>query len=224
MPPLTAVVIGATGLIGEHVVDELLQDDAFGKVRVLVRRPYNKQHTKLEAAIVNFEDMADLKAKLGTGDCIFCCVGTTQAKVKGDKTAYYKVDYDIPMHTAKLGTEAGFRSYLLVSAISANPSSSNFYVKLKGEVERDILQFSYNSLHIFKPGLLLGSRKEFRLGELIGKGMVRLLSFVFVGGLRKYKGIDGADVAKAMVSAAKKNANGKFSYDYNGMMSLVGKS
>jgi len=222
MPPLTAVVIGATGFIGELLVEQLLQDEAFGTVRLLLRRNIDKQHPKLQQAIVNFDDVNDVAEKMGTGDCVFCAVGTTQAKVKGDKDAYRKVDYDIPMNTARIAKQAGFQQYLLVSAIGTNPNGSNFYVRLKGEVERDITAVGIPSLHIFKPSMLLGQRKEFRLGEWIGKGLMQAISFVFVGSLKKWKGIHGNDVAKAMVQVAKhRNERGVFYYDYRAMLKLI---
>ena len=112
----TAVVLGATGLIGSHVLEQLLNDDAFIKVRVLVRRPLELQHPKLEVCITDFNNYADYQSKLGTGNCIFCCIGTTNANVKGDKALYRTIDFDIPVNAARFGKEAGFQQFLLVSA------------------------------------------------------------------------------------------------------------
>ena len=99
----TAVVIGATGLIGSHVVEELLKDDTFTIVRTLTRKPLTIIHPKLQQRMVNFNDMDDYKEKFGEGDVIFCSIGTTQKKVQGDKAAYNKVDYDIPVNAAQMG-------------------------------------------------------------------------------------------------------------------------
>src|SRR5436305_13564392 len=118
----TAVVFGATGLIGEHLVDELLKNKHFIKVRILVRRPLSLEHPKADVQIVNFYDEKDIAAKLDIGDVIFCCIGTTRKKVKGNKTEYRKVDYDLPFITARLGVQHGFSQYLLVSAIGATPA------------------------------------------------------------------------------------------------------
>src|SRR5437870_4296873 len=109
MRPLTAVVLGATGLIGEQLVAEMLTDNAFEKVRILVRRPVNITNPKLEVQTVNFDNLAEFREKLGKGDCIFCCIGTTQKQVKGDKTAYRKVDFDISVNAAKMAKHAGFK-------------------------------------------------------------------------------------------------------------------
>src|SRR6478735_4579833 len=103
MPGQTAVVIGSTGMIGDLVVKQLIDDPAFTRVRLLVRRPILYHESKIEVKLVNFDDPADLEQNFGSGDCIFCCVGTTQSKVKGDKNAYRKVDFDIPVNSAKTG-------------------------------------------------------------------------------------------------------------------------
>lgn len=220
MQTLTAVVLGATGLVGEKLVQQLLNDPAFSKVRILVRRPVKLSHPKLEAEIVNFDNLAEYRLRLGRGDCIFCCVGTTQKKVKGDKKAYRKVDVDIPVNAAKMGKDAGFTKYLLVSAVGADRHSKNFYLQLKGEVEREIADLNFYSFHVFRPSILLGERKEFRLAESIGKGIMQGLSGLFMGKLKKFKGIAGADVAKAMIAAAKSDGKGMFVHHYDDMMKV----
>ena len=214
MQSLTAVVLGATGFIGEQLVQQLLNDSTFSKVRILVRRPVKLSHPKLEAEIVNFDNLAEYRHKLGRGDCIFCCIGTTQKKVKGDKNAYRKIDVDIPVNAAKMGKDAGFTNYLLVSAVGADAHSKNFYLRLKGEVEREIADLKFKSFHAFRPSILLGERKEFRFAELLGKGVMQGLSSLFIGNLKKYKGIEGANVARAMVAAAKSDGKGMYVHHY----------
>ncbi|HLL43804.1 MAG TPA: NAD(P)H-binding protein [Segetibacter sp.] len=215
MQSLTAVVLGATGFIGEQLVQQLLNDSTFSKVRILVRRPIKLSHPKLEAEIVNFENLAEYRHKLGRGDCIFCCIGTTQKKVKGDKNAYRKIDVDIPVNAAKMGKDAGFTNYLLVSAVGADAHSKNFYLRLKGEVEREIADLKFKSFHAFRPSILLGERKEFRFAELLGKGVMQGLSSLFIGNLKKYKGIEGENVARAMVAAAKSDGKGMYVHHYD---------
>ena len=214
MQSLTAVVLGATGLIGEQLVQQLLDDPAYSKVRILVRRPLEISHTKLEIAVVNFDNPVECRIKLGKGDCLFCCIGTTNKKVKGNNAAYRKVDFDIPVNAALWAKEAGFASYLLVSAVGANKASSNFYLRLKGEVENEIAGLHFQSFHIFRPGLLLGERKEFRFGELIAKPISKVLSLFLIGGLAKYKGVQADAVAKAMTAVAKSGKQGKWVYYY----------
>jgi uncharacterized protein YbjT (DUF2867 family) len=223
MQQLTALVLGATGLIGEQLVKQLLADAAFSKVRILVRRPVDLSNPKLEVEIVDFSNLADYRKKIGTGDCIFCCIGTTQSKVKGDRNEYRRVDFDIPVNAAVMGKDAGFTSYLLVSAVGANSSASNFYLKLKGEVEEKIASVEYQAFHAFRPSILFGKRTEFRFGELIGKGLMKAISVLFVGGAAKYKGIEGAVVARSMIAAAKLTTKGMFIHHYKDMMKLAGK-
>lgn len=222
MQPLTAIVLGATGLIGGQLVEQLLNDEGFEKVRILVRRPVELTHKKLEVQLVNFDNLADFRAKLGRGDCIFCCIGTTQKQVKGDKTAYRKVDFDIAVNAAKMGKDAGFKKYLLVSSVGANASARNFYLKLKGQVEKAIAEQNFESFHAFRPGVLMGKRKEVRPGELIGKAVINALPFLFTGSLKKYKGIKAADVARAMVAASKLDVKGMVVHHYDDMIKMIG--
>ncbi|MBK8088666.1 MAG: NAD(P)H-binding protein [Chitinophagaceae bacterium] len=211
----TAVVLGATGLVGSHLLEQLLNDDAFTKVRVLVRRPLELQHPKLEVCITDFSNYTDYQTKLGTGDCIFSCIGTTNANVKGDKALYRTIDFDIPVNAARFGKEAGFQQYLLVSAAGADSKSSIFYSRLKGEVEEVIATYKYHSFHVFRPSFLLGNRKEQRTGESIGKKVFQFFSFLIPS---KYKGIQAADVAKAMINAAKEGKEGVKVYYYREMV------
>ncbi len=220
MQPLTAVVLGATGLVGEQLVQQLLSDPAFLKVRILVRKQVKLSHPKLEAELVNFDNLIDFRRKLGKGNCIFCCIGTTRKKVKGDKTTYHKIDVDIPVNAAKMGKDAGFEKYLLVSSVGADFFSKNFYLRFKGEVEKEIAALNFNSFHVFRPGILLGKRKEFRLAETIGKEVMQSISGLFFGDLKKYRGINAVHVSRAMVAAAKFDGKGMFVHHYEDMMQV----
>jgi uncharacterized protein YbjT (DUF2867 family) len=114
-----------------------------------------------------------------------------------------------------MGKDAGFTNYLLVSAVGADAHSKNFYLRLKGEVEREIADLKFKSFHAFRPSILLGERKEFRLAELLGKGVMQGLSSLFIGNLKKYKGIEGENVARAMVAAAKSDGKGMYVHHYD---------
>lgn len=210
----TAVVLGATGLIGSHVLEQLLQDDAFTKVKVLARRPLPLQHPKLEVIVTDFSNYDQYQTNLGTGDCIFSCIGTTNANVKGDKALYRTIDFDIPVNAARFGIEAGFKQFLLVSSVGANANSSLFYTRLKGEVEEVIANFHFKRFHVFRPSLLVGERKNKRLGETIGIAVFKLFNFLIPS---KYKMITGEKVATAMVNAAKKGKEGMNFYYYGEM-------
>src|SRR5690606_361824 len=145
--------IGATGLIGHILVEYLLKDPAFRNVRILVREKTGLSHIKLEEKVVNFNDIDDYTQKFGRGDVIFSCVGTTQKKVKGDKLAYKKVDYDIPVNAAKIGIENGFKKFMLVSSVGADATAKNFYLKLKGETEDALKEFSFENISFFQPSI-----------------------------------------------------------------------
>lgn len=221
MKELTAVVIGATGLTGNLLVEELLKDNDFKSVRTLVRKPADIHHPKLEQRVVNFNDKNDYAQKLGEGDIIFCCVGTTQKKVNKDKAAYTKVDYDLPVNAAEIGIAKRFKQFLIVSAIGANENSSNFYLSLKGKTENRLKQFPYVSIGIFQPSILNGSRKENRIGERFAQIIMDLFSFLLLGPLKKFRAIGANSVAKAMVQASKQQPPGIHYYQYSEMMSLV---
>jgi uncharacterized protein YbjT (DUF2867 family) len=208
---MTATLIGATGLIGSHLLQLLLQDQYFETVRILVRRPFELTHSKLEKKIVDFNNMESYRLALEGSDVIFCTVGTTQKKVKGNKEAYRKVDYDIPVHAAQLGKLCGCKTFILVSAIGANSKSSNFYLQLKGEVEDAVKAVGLQSVHIMQPSILLGKRNEFRLGERIGQFLMNVLSFLIPN---KYKPIKATTIATAMLNASKKQTSGCHIYSF----------
>jgi uncharacterized protein YbjT (DUF2867 family) len=215
MKQQTAVVIGSTGLVGSHLLEQLLSDDAFETVKILVRKPINIQHPKLQQQIVNFNDYADYQSKLGTGNCIFCCIGTTNANVKGDKAEYRKIDFDIPVNAARFGKEAGFEQFLIVTAQSANSNSRIFYNRLKGEVEEVITTFGFSCLHIFRPSFILGNRKEQRGGEGFFKQLFKTISFMLPS---SWKPIEASAIAAAMINAVKSGKQGMNLYYYKEMM------
>lgn len=209
---MTATLIGATGLIGGYLLEELLKDDYFDTVRVLVRRPIELSHPKLEKKLVDFGNNESLLTAISNSDMVFCSIGTTQKKVKGNKEAYRKVDYDIPVKAARFCKMTGCETFVLVSSVGANSRSRNFYLKLKGEVEDVVESVGLNAVHIMRPSMLLGDRKEFRLGEKIGNPLMKAISFLLPS---KYKPIHGRDVAKAMLAASKQNKEGFFVYEYS---------
>lgn len=197
---MRATVIGATGLIGSHLLELLLADDNFDSVRILLRRPFDLTHPKLEKKLVDFSDMENFRLALEDSDVIFCAIGTTQKKVKGDKSAYRKVDFDIAVNSAQLGKLCGCETFVLVSAVGANSQSNNFYLKLKGETEEAVKATGIKSIHIVRPSLLLGDRKEFRLGEKMAQWMMPVFSFLIP---KKYRPIHAKKVAEMMINAAK---------------------
>jgi uncharacterized protein YbjT (DUF2867 family) len=211
----TAVVLGATGLIGSHLLEQLLADDSFSTIRILVRKPISVQHPKLQTVITDFSNYEQYQKNLGKGNCIFCCIGTTNANVKGDKAEYRKIDFDIPVNAARFGKEAGFQQFLIVTAASASSNSRIFYNRIKGEVEEVITTFNYPSFHIFRPSFLLGNRAEQRMGERIFKSIFKAIAFLLPSSM---KPVEAADVAKAMIATAKKGKAGMNIYYFKEIM------
>ena len=145
------------------------EENACQKIRLIVRRPMEVSHPKLEIKLVDFEDYESLKLAIAGCHVVFSAVGTTQDKVKGDQLQYRKVDYDITVNAARACLETEGANFLLVSSVGADSNSKAFYLRLKGEVEEAVQKFPIKSISIFRPSMLLGNRKEFRLGERIGQ-------------------------------------------------------
>ena len=198
--PMHATIIGATGLIGGHLLDMLLNDITFKSVRILIRRPLELSHPKLEKKLVDFSDMENFRLALEGTDVIFCTIGTTMKKMKGDKDAYRKVDYEIAVNAARLGKANGCEKFVLVSAVGADSQSRNFYLKLKGETEEAVQASGIESVYILRPSLLIGNRKEFRAGEKLASWLMPLFAFILPA---KYRPVKAIDVAKAMIHAVK---------------------
>jgi uncharacterized protein YbjT (DUF2867 family) len=218
----TAVITGATGLIGSLLLQKLLKDDAFAKVVALTRKLSEIPHPKLENVVVDFNDIESIRKSFSYADVIFCCVGTTQKKVNGDLAAYRKVDFDIPVTLGKVGLEKGVKQFIFVSSIGANTSSNNFFLRLKGEIENAVSELGYECLYIIRPSMLLGKRTDdFRLGENIGQAVMRSASFLFFGQMKKYYPVKAEDVAKAMLEVAKEKRKGINIIQYEEMMRLI---
>ena len=159
----TAVVIGASGLIGKSLVKKLLEDNRYKSVKVFVRRSINISNSKLVEHIVDFDKITDWKNKI-TGDELYSAMGTTIKKA-GSKEAQYKIDVTYQYEFAKAAAENGVKSYFLVSSSGANAKSKLFYMKIKGELEEKVKLLPFNKIRIFRPSLLLGERDEKRFGE-----------------------------------------------------------
>ena len=217
----TATVIGATGLIGGHIVDLLESRLDVQTIRVLVRRPVKFPNPKVETKLTDFADPESFKMGIDGSDVVFCAVGTTQNKVKGNLDAYRKVDYDIPVNAARFCAETGCQNFVLVSSVGADSANRNFYLRIKGEVEDEVRQKAVSQVAVFRPSLLLGNREESRPAEKISQTILPLFSFLFLGKLSRYKPIQARDVAAAMVCAALQNNKGFYVYEYNQIMQLL---
>lgn len=219
MEERTATVIGATGLIGSQLVGLLQKDDYFKKIRIIARRSVSFNNPEIEIRIINFADEAAFRSAVEGSDAVFCAVGTTNRKVRGDKSEYRKVDYEIPVHAAEYCAETGCVRFLLVSSVGANARSGNFYLRMKGEVEGAVKDMNIQSVSIFRPSMLLGDREEFRAGETLGKALAIPFSFLVPS---IYKPVHGITVARAMIGASKQSKPGFHIYHYNEIISLAG--
>ena len=211
----TALVAGATGLVGSHVLDLLLDDQHWSHVITVGRRITARQHAKLEQRVRDLgqlETMSDLPRV----DDLFCCLGTT-IKQAGSQPAFRQVDYDFVVGLANAGLRAGATQFLLVSAIGADPASRVFYSRVKGETETAIRGLPYQAVQIFRPSLLLGERPEFRLGERIAMLAAPVLAPLLFSRLRRYRPIQAATVARAMVTIAHDAPRGPNVFEYDAM-------
>lgn len=220
-----ATLIGASGLIGGILLKLLLSDDYFDSVHIMVRKSLGLTHPKLTEHVVDFSDPGVFDAPVSGAETVFSAIGTTMKNVKGDRAAYQKVDYDIPVQAAKTAAKYGVFSFIMVSSVGANAAdNNNFYLKLKGIVEETISKESIPEIVIFRPSLLLGDRREKRVGESIAQFIAPLFSAFLFGGWRVYKPIKSTDVASAMLTSAKHPKKGIYIYSYDDIIKLAGKS
>ena len=199
----TAIVIGATGLTGSHLLQLLFADDRFSRIKVFARRTANQQHPKLEEHIIDFDKPAEWQ-HLVTGDVLFSALGTT-IKQAGSEQAQYKVDHTYQYQFAEAAARNGVPVYVLVSSAMASPQSKIFYMRMKGELERDVKKLPFAYIHILQPGPLEGERKENRMGEKIGISVIRFLNKLGIA--KKQKPIHGRILAQAMINVSFKKAN-----------------
>lgn len=214
-----AIIIGSTGLIGNHLLKYLIMDENFNQVIAFVRKPTPSNNKKLSYVVTDFKQMEKIETNL-QGDVLFVCVGTTMAKA-GSKEAFLKIDYNIPVDMAHLAVQNGVKSCVVVSSLGADPHSANFYLQTKGKMEQAIEKLGFKNTVFMRPSILFGAREEFRFGELIGKFLMKVFGPFFLGSLKKYKGIAGKTVAKAMLIASLHPINGVKKYESNEIENLA---
>ncbi|WP_168121333.1 NAD(P)H-binding protein [Paenibacillus sp. HB172176] len=197
----TAVVAGATGLVGNELVKLLLWNKSYRKVIVLVRKRMNLTHPRLEQLVLDFDRLCELPPGLLGGADVYCTLGTTRKKA-GSKERFEHVDYDYPIMLGKVAKRDGANRMLIITAMGANEKSLFFYSRVKGKVESDLQAMCPSKLHIFRPSLIIGERRERRFGEAVAARLAKSCAFLFMGGLRKYKPIAAKRIAQAMIAAA----------------------
>lgn len=202
----TALIAGATGLIGTSLLRYLLESNEYQKVITLARRHSVTAHPKLDEQLIDFSQLGDFSTN-GKVDDIFCCLGTTIKKA-GSKHAFTKVDYTYVQELGKWAEKNSCNHFSVVSSVGAKATSSNFYLRTKGQMEKAINRLSIPSIHIFRPSLLLGQRNEFRLSEKLSGKIMTIFNPLMKGQLRKYRAIQAHDIAQAMYNQAQKNIKG----------------
>lgn len=195
--PKTAILLGATGLTGGILLNMLLEDERYSSIKIFGRNSCNIQHKKLEETITDLLQLETVRDQF-KGDVVFCCIGTTKAKTK-DENLYTKIDKGIPVSAAKLAKENGIETFIVVSAIGANPDSRISYNRIKGEMEDGVLKQKINHTYILQPSLIKGPRQENRLGEKIAGFFMKIFKPVMLGDLRKFRAISASTISRSML-------------------------
>ena len=199
----TALLFGATGLVGSHLLNLLIINNNYSKIKVFVRSSIELNHQKIEIIQTDFNNLKNHREDIKGDDCFFC-IGTTK-KNSPDKNEYKRVELEVPKQVAQIAKSNLVNSFVFVSSGYADPKSSGDYLKFKGLVEEELKRLNFSKLGIMRPSFLLGNRQEKRVGEKIGIFVFKLLSPLFLGPLKKMKPIHSATVAKAMIKIANEN-------------------
>lgn len=215
-----ALVAGGSGLVGGQLLPLLLHSPHYARVHALSRRPLRLDHPRLANRVVRFE--ASLQAQLKGLQCqdAFCCLGTT-IRDAGSQTAFRAVDLDLVQEFAQLALNCGAERLVVVSALGANAASKNFYMRVKGEMERSLEGLRIRSLDILQPSLLLGSRRDLRILELGAQAAMQLLNPLLLGRWSRLRAIPAATVAAAMCGAARSGRRGVYRYTHDGILGLA---
>ena len=199
----TALVFGSSGLIGGHLLNQLVKNDNYNKIKLFVRSEPVINEPKIEIIKIDFSALENYKDEIRGDDCFFC-IGTTK-KNSPDKDEYQRVELEMPKEIAQIAKSNLINSFIFVSALYANPKSSGNYIRFKGLVEEELKRLNFPKLALIRPSFLMGERKEKRVGEKIGIFVFKLLSPILLGSLKKMRPIHSETVAKAMIRAANEN-------------------
>lgn len=203
MEQRTALVLGASGLTGQNLLNLLLDDPLYARITIYVRKTLEKNHPKLEQRIVNYDGLDETV----DAEDVFCCLGTTIKKA-GNQQAFRLVDLVYPQRVAELQIHAGSKRFLVISAVGTDANSSIFYSRTKGQMEKALITLGYKCLCIFRPSFILGERSERRTAERIGMRISKLISPLLVGPLKKYQAVTALGLAKSMQDAAHRFVEG----------------
>ncbi len=197
----SAIVLGASGVTGTELMKLLIEDEEFDQIIVIPRSKGKLEHPKIKEIITDLLHLEQVTSEC-KADVLFCCIGTTKAQTP-DKTTYKAIDYGIPVQAAKIAKANGINTFIVVSALGADPNSRIFYNKTKGEMERDVLAQHLKKTYLLQPSLIDFLRDRF--AEKIGVYLMRLINPLLVGRLKKYRSITPKTIARAMKELAKNN-------------------
>ena len=192
----TAILLGASGLTGGLLLELLLSDPDYAKIKLFSRKNSGITHPKIEEHVANLLHLENDSAEF-TGDVVFCCIGTTKAKTP-DETEYRAIDYGIPVAAAQLAKLNKISTFIAISALGANVKSPVFYNRIKGEMEQSVMALGIPRTFLLEPSLISGDRKEVRIGETMGIYLMKIINPLLFGTLKKYRSIAPQDIAKAM--------------------------
>lgn len=201
--PKTAILLGGSGAVGSELLQLLLADSRYEKIKLFARSSVKNNNTKIEEHLINLFELSSY-ADVFKGDEVYCCIGTTKAKTP-DKKTYRDIDFGIPVAAAKLAADNHIGTYIVVSAIGADADSSIFYNRTKGEMQDAVLSEHITKVHLLQPSLILAERKDNRFAEKVAEGFMWLLNPLLFGGAAKYRSIKAATIAKAMLWLANNN-------------------
>jgi len=197
----TALLFGSSGLIGRHLLNILIQNSDYNKIKIFVRSEPEIKDSKIEIIKTDFNNLKNHIEDIKGDDCFFC-IGTTKRN-SPDKNEYKRIERNIPVQIAEIAKANSVNSFIYVSSGFADPKNSGDYLRYKGEVEEELKKLNFSKLGIMRPSFLMGNRKEKRFGEKIGIFLFKLLSPLFLGRLKKMKPIQSEKVAKAMIKVSK---------------------
>ena len=214
----TALVFGSSGLVGGHLLSQLIENDDYNKIKIFVRSEPEINDPKVEIIKTDFNNLENHKEDIKGDDCFFC-IGTTKQN-SPDKSEYRRVELDVPKQIAQITKSNSVNSFIFVSSGYADPKSSGDYLKFKGEVEEELKRLNFPKLGIMRPSFLLGDRKEKRVGEKIGIFVFKLLTPLLLGPLKKMKPIHSEIVARSMIKVANEDLQ-KNTFECNEIIELT---
>ena len=209
----TAIIFGATGLVGNNLLNLLIADNYYSKIKIFVRNEFSIKNSKIQTTIIDFDKLENYSNLFICDDCFFC-IGTTR-KETPNINEYREVEFNIPVQIGKIVKKNNIKSFMYVSSLGATSKTNNLYLKNKGEAAEVLENLKFPNLSIIRPSLLLGPRNSFRFSEFILQKLFKNLFFLFQGSFKKYRAIYAEDVAKAMLYISKNNLkNINFDSDY----------